>query len=163
VVVRGRRQVQNLAAEIIKGYERFLKIFRPWLLSLMRPIVRRATYEQFRHFILPLAETLVDHHRRGGDALFYNAPAVMIFHHSPYAGVEDATIACTYAMLAAESFGLGTTMIGSAAPIMQRNKALSRAYGIPEGNKAALVLILGNPAAAFKRAIRRRFASISLI
>ena len=66
-------------------------------------------------------------------------------------------------MLAAESFGLGTTMIGSAAPIMQRDKALGRAYGIPEGNSPALVLILGHPAAAFKRAIRRRFASVSLI
>jgi len=163
VVVRGRRQVQRLADEIIKGYERFLRIFRPWVLGLMRPIVRRATYEQFRCFIRPLAETLVDHHRRGGDALFYNAPAVMIFHHSPYAGPEDATIACTYAMLAAESFGLGTTMIGSAPPIMQRDKALLRAYGIPECNSPALVLILGHPAATFKRAIRRRFASVNCV
>jgi nitroreductase len=163
VVVRGRQQVQRLADDIIKGYERFLKIFQPWVLGLMRLVVGRATYEQFRYFIRPLAETLVDHHRRGSDALFWDAPAVMIFHHSPYAGPQDATIACTYAMLAAESLGLGTTMIGSAPPILQRNKALLRAYGIPEGNRPVLVLILGHPAATFKRAIRRRFASVSLI
>lgn len=161
-VVRGRDQVRKLAGEIMKGYAGFLKLFRPWVLSLMRPFMGRARYETYRTFIRPLAETLVEHHRRGEDVLFWNAPAVMIFHHSPYADAVDATIACTYAMLAAESLGLGTTMIGSAAPVLQRNKRLSASLGIPEGNSAALVLILGYPAVRFQRTIRRRFSSVTL-
>jgi ferredoxin len=162
-VVQGRQKVQKLADEIIKGYEGFLRIFKPWVLGLMRPFVRRATYEQFRHFILPLAQTLVSHHRQGRDVLFWDAPAVLIFHHSAYADPVDATIPCTYAMLAAESFGLGTTMIGSAPPVLQRNTKLSREYGIPDGNRAALVLIAGYPAVPFRRAIRRRFTSTSCV
>jgi len=163
LVIRSRQEVQKLAGEIIKGYEGFLRIFKPWVLSLMRPFIRRTTYEQFKHFIRPLAETLVAHRRQGNDSLFWGAPAAMVFHHSPYAGAIDAAIACTYAMLAAESLGLGTAMIGSAAPILQRNKALLKSYGLPEGNTPALVLILGYPAVRFKYTIRRRFSSVSTV
>jgi NAD-dependent dihydropyrimidine dehydrogenase PreA subunit/nitroreductase len=160
VVVAGRAKVQRLAEAIIQDYRQFLKIFRPLVLALMRPFVRRATHEQFTHFIRPLAEMLVACRERGKDALFWDAPAVLIFHHSAYAGAEDATIACTFAMLAAESLGLGSTMIGSAPPILQRNKALREAYGIPPGSMPALVLIVGYPAVAFRRSIRRHFTSV---
>ncbi len=157
ITIRGRQQVQALAGEIIKGYDGFLKMFRPWVLRLMRPIMGRARYEQFMHFLRPLARMLTENRRKGRDVLFYDAPALMIFHHSPYAGAEDAVIACTYAMLAAESLGLGTCMIGSAGPIIQRNRALSESCGLPAGHKPAIVLILGYPAVTFRRAVRRRF------
>lgn len=157
VIVRGRAKVQDLAAEIVRGYEGFLRIFRPWVLAVLRLFVRRETHDQFRYFIRPLAETYVRCRRKGRDVLFYDAPALLIFHHSPYADTVDATIACTYAMLAAESLGLGSTMIGGAPPILQRNQALCRTLGIPKGNKPALALILGYPATHFQRAIRRRF------
>jgi len=163
VTVCGRDKVQELAAEIIKGYEGFLKIFRPWVLSMMRPFVRRATYEQFRYFIRPLAEKYVESHREGRDAVFWGAPAVLIFHHSPYAETLDAMIACTYAMLAAESLGLGNTIIGGAPPILQRNKALCQSLGIPAGNTPAVSLILGHPATEFKHAVRRRFAWVDTV
>ncbi len=156
-VLGSRRQVRALAERILKGYEGFLRLFRPWVLALMRPFIGKARYEQLRHFLRPLAEMYVGNRARGRDVLFYDAPALMIFHHSAYAGQEDAVIACTYAMLAAESFGLGTTMIGAAAPMLQRDEALSLACGIPAGNKAALVLILGWPGVKYRRAIRRRF------
>ncbi|HET6418937.1 MAG TPA: nitroreductase family protein [Geobacteraceae bacterium] len=163
VTVLGREKVRELAAEIIKGYEGFLKIFRPWLLSMMRPFTKKATYEQFRYFIRPLAELYAGSYRKGRDVLFYDAPAVMIFHHSPYAQVVDVTIACTYAMLAAESLGLGTTIIGGAPPILQRNKALCKKLGIPSGNTPTIALILGHPDVQFRRAIRRRFSSVETV
>jgi Fe-S-cluster-containing hydrogenase component 2 len=163
VIVRGRDKVRELAAEIVRGYEQFLKIFKPWLFAVMRPFVRRATYEQFRHFIRPLAQTYVDGRREGRDLLFYNAPAVLIFHHSPYADTADAAIACTYAMLAAESLGLGNTMIGGAPPILQRNKKLCSRLGIPACNTPSLSLIMGYPATHFRRSVRRRFSHLNTI
>jgi Fe-S-cluster-containing hydrogenase component 2 len=161
LTVLGREKVRELAAEIIKGYEGFLKI--SWVFSLLRPFAGRANYERFRHFILPLAELYVESSRKGDDALFYDAPAVMIFHHSPYAEAADTMIACTYAMLAAESLGLGSTMIGGAAPILQRNKALCLKLGIPSGNTPAIALILGHPDVTFQRAVRRRFSSAEIV
>ena len=163
VIVRGRGKVGELAAEVIKGYEGFLKIFRPWVLAVMRPFMRRATHDQFRDFILPLARTYVRRHREGRDVLFWDAPAVLIFHHSPYAESTDAAIACTYAMLAAESLGLGSTIIGGAPPILQRNKRLCKDLGIPDGHTPAFALIVGHPAIHFKRAVRRHFVRVGRV
>jgi ferredoxin len=163
VVVRGREPVRRLASEVVKGYEGFLKIFRPWLLAILRPFMRRTLHEQFTSFLLPLARGYVDAERWGEDAMFYEAPAVLIFHRSPYADAVDAAIACTYAMLAAESLGLGSTMIGGAPPIIQRNRALCRRLGVPDGNVPALCLIVGHPAVRFRKSLRRRFTSVRMV
>ena len=157
IPIQGRKEVKALAAEIVKGFEKFLKIFKPWLLKAMRPFIGQAKYEVFAHFIKPLAESYVQAFKENRDIVFYDAPALLIFHHSPYAEATDAMIACTYAMLAAESMGLGSTMIGAAAPIIQRNKALSKKLGIPAGNKPSILLILGNPAIRFQKTIHRQF------
>ncbi|MBN1459670.1 MAG: nitroreductase family protein [Armatimonadetes bacterium] len=159
VVVRGRREVQDLTAEIIKGYEGFLKMFRPLTLMLMRPLLGKTRYEQFKDFLRPLAQKYVDDYRRGDDVLFYGAPAVLLFSQSPYAEALDASIACTYAMLAAESLGLGSTIIGGAAPVLQRNKALSQQLGIPAAHKPCTALVVGHPATTWRHAIRRHFLS----
>ena len=134
-------------------------MFRPWLLAVMRPFVSQAKYDRFANFIRPLAETYVNSQAAGRDLLFYDAPALLIFHHSPYADAADAVIACTYAMLAAESLGLGSTMIGAAAPILQRNPSLCRRLGVPPAHIPAIVLILGHSAVRFRRTVRRRFVS----
>lgn len=163
VIVRGRAKVRELADAIIQDYEGVLKIFKPWVLAAMRPFVRQAKYDQFRSFICPLAQVYVAGRKEGKDLLFYGAPAVLIFHHSPYADSTDAAIACTYAMLAAESLGLGTTMIGAAAPMLARNKALGRGIGIPKGHTPSIALIAGHPAATFRRAIRRQFTHVTAV
>ena len=161
VTVIGREHVQAIADEIVTGYQGFLTIFRPWLLKLLRPFLGTAKYEIFTHFIRPLAETYVANHKIGCDKLFYNAPALLIFHHSPYAEALDAAIACTYAMLAAESLGLGSTIIGGASPILQRNKKLCTTLGIPSGNTPSIALILGYPAIKFRKTIHRHFTHIT--
>ncbi len=163
VAVHGREEVRRIAADVIKGYEGLLRIFRPWVLAAMRPLLGRAKYEMFAHFIRPLAETYVEGRREGRDLLFYVSPALLIFHHSPYADTVDAAIACTYAMLAAESLGLGTTMIGGAPPIIQRNKTLCKRLGIPPGNTPSTCLIMGHPATHFRRTIRRRFTQVGSV
>jgi ferredoxin len=163
VSVIGRDEVQRVADEVIKGYEGFLKIFKPWLLAVMRPFVGQAKYDMFSGFVRPLAQMYVGGHHEGRDKLFYDAPALLIFHHSPYADALDAGIACTYAMLAAESLGLGSTIIGGAPPILQRNGALCRRLGIPDANKPSVALILGHPAVRFRKTIHRRFAHVNTI
>jgi ferredoxin len=161
VVVHGRERVRALADDVVTGYAGFLKIFKPWLLALMRPFMKRPAHEQMSDFIVPLAKSYVDGRRQGKDRLFYDAPAVLLFHHSPYVEASEAMIACTYAMLAAESLGLGTTMIGAAAPIIMRRRELCQRLGIPDGNKPAIALIIGYPAVHFRRGVMRRFASVS--
>lgn len=159
VCLQGRKRVQEVAAEVIEGYRKFLKIFHPWLLELLRPVIGRARYEQFRHFLLPLAGSYVAARDAGRDTLFWDAPAVLIFHASPYADAVDASIAGTYAMLSAEARGLGSTIIGGAPPLLQRNRDLCLRLGIPAGNRPVFALIVGHPAVRFLRGIQRHFTS----
>lgn len=160
VVIRGRDRVQALASEVAGGYAGMLKILKPWLLSVMRPFMKAPAFEQMKDFILPLGRAYVEGRRQGKDNLFYDAPSLLLFNHSPYVEASEAMIACTYAMLAAESCGLGTTMIGGAAPIIMRKRELCRQLGIPDGNKPAIALIIGYPAVRFRRGIVRHFASV---
>jgi len=163
VTLNSRLRVQQVAGSVIEGYRGFLKIFRPWLLTLLRPFLGQAKYEMFRHFLLPLAGSYITARDSGRDTLFWDAPAVLIFHASPYADAVDAAIAGTYAMLAAESLGLGSCIIGGAPPILQRNRELCAELGIPKGNRPVLALIVGHPAVRFRRTVQRHFTSTTLL
>ena len=69
------------------------------------------------------------------DLLFYGAPCVLLFHQSPYADPVDGHIACTYAMIAAESLGLGTCMIG-----WFDEARIKRLLSVPRGTRIGLVI-----------------------
>lgn len=158
VTINGFDEVRELAGEVVEGYRGMLKVFRPGVLKLMRPFMGQARYDQFSDFIVPLAHKYIEAWDEGRDAVFWGAPAVLIFHYSAYADEPDAVIASTYAMLAAESLGLGNCVIGGAPPILQRNKAICARLGIPPGNKLALALVLGTSTVPFRRGIVRRFS-----
>jgi nitroreductase len=55
--------------------------------------------------------------------------------------VQDATIACTYAMLAAVEFGLGSVWVGAF-----HDEAVKAVLGNPEGLTPVAILPLGYPA-----------------
>jgi nitroreductase len=161
-VLEGRDRVRAFSADVIGSYRGLLRfVDRNAVRWLMRVFLRRSTYEQWTSFILPLARELVGGWDRGEDLLHYDAPALLLFHTSTYADTADAVIACTYAMLAAEAMGLGTTMIGSVAPAISRNRKVLEKAGIPKGNRPQIVLIVGLPAAEFRKGIRRPFASVT--
>ncbi len=161
VALHGRAKVGEVAREVAKGYAGLLKFMdRKLVLNLMGLFLKKAQMEQFRSFILPLGREIVKAGKTGQDVVFYDAPAALLFHTSPYADSADAVIACTYAMLAAESLGLGSCMIGCACPMLARNKGALRKLGIPEGHKPAIALILGYAEVEFVKAVRRPFLSV---
>ena len=162
--VNGKEKVSKITDDIMQGYTGMIKIMRPFVVKLMRPMLGKYKYELFSSFIIPLAKLYVEGHSHGKDMLFYDAPALLIFHHSPYCQDVDATIAGTYAMLAAESLGLGTTIIGGAPPIMQRNKKMCQELGIPKGNTPSMAMIIGHPATAgFRKTIKREFSHTQIM
>ena len=124
------------------------------------PVRRPEVFLQLRSFLLPLAREIVAADKRGADVALHGAPAALIFHISPWAEASDAAIVATYAMLAAESLGLGTCMIGCVPPILAMNRKLAAAYGIPAGHKPTLIVILGYSATEYAHAIRRPLHSV---
>jgi nitroreductase len=112
-----------------------------------------------RDFVKPLLKMLVEQRRQGVDSFTYNAPAALLFHHGPAADGADCTIAATYAMLAAESLGLGSCMLGTSVGLTHA-KAFKAKYGIPPKDKVELTLVLGYTAEKFCKGVRRRLASV---
>ncbi len=161
VVFHGRERVQQFAEDSVRVMETWLRWTRPPLLRLARPFIGKAFYESATTFMVPALRLIVERRKAGEDWLLYDAPAALLFHLSPYADPADSAIAATYAMLAAESLGLGTCMIGTVGYVVGYTKGLKAKYGIPAANKPGLVLLLGHPAVHYRRAIRRRFASVT--
>jgi nitroreductase len=112
-----------------------------------------------RDFVRPLLKTLVAERSKGVDCFAYDAPVAFLFHHGPMADPADCSIAATYAMLAAETFGLGSCMLGTTVGLTHA-KPFKTKYGIPPKNKVGLALVLGYPAEKFKKGVRRRLASV---
>jgi len=158
VVFQGRPKVRVLVADMIASFRQIRKKL-VWTLRLGRFFMSKTNYTRLRDFVLPLIDLLVERSEQGQDALFFDAPLVLLFHHGPMADPAAAHVAATYAMLAAQSLGLGSCMIGSAMAI-NYDKSLMAKCGIPAENKVGLALVIGHHATPFRRGARRQLASV---
>lgn len=133
-----------------------------WFLTLMRPFWGKANDELFRGFIRPLFRIYTGSMQKGINYVTYDAPAGIYFYGSPYSDPADPIVAATYAMIAAESLGLGTCMIGGIHPFIQSGSAARKfreEHGIRYKSKEGLFVILGYPRVKYKYGLRRTFAS----
>lgn len=159
VVFHGRDKVRQFTADALAAYGQVLRFTRPWVLALMRPLLGRAQYAVMRDFVRPLFATILAEAEQGRDVFTYEAPLALLFHYRPKGDAADAHIAATYAMLAAESLGLGSCLLGTTVALA-RAKAFKEKYGIPLENKTDLSLVIGYPQHSFRHGIRRQLASI---
>jgi len=64
-------------------------------------------------------------------------------------------------MLAAESLGLGTCMVGSIHPFLSHGgTSLKKKYKINPGSKTGIFLIIGYPKVKYHKGIKRTFARV---
>ncbi|RPH38500.1 MAG: nitroreductase, partial [Desulfobulbaceae bacterium] len=134
-----------------------------WFLTLMRPFWGKANDSLFRDFVRPLIALYISAMARGENLVTYDAPAALYFYGSPYCDPADPLVAATYAMLAAESLGLGTCMLGGVHPLIQSGRAARRfrqAQGIRHTSREGLIVIMGYPRIVYRKGIRRTLASI---
>jgi nitroreductase len=88
----------------------------------------------------------------GFDAIFYNAPHVVIIHSKNPNDGMNATIGITYAMLSAQSLGLGSCWIGLAHGVLMSNKEMRKKFTEEKGRIWIWgVFIIGYPAQKYYR------------
>jgi len=160
VVLHGSEKVQEFANDMIDLMHNLKWFFAPFMRLLMRPFIGKEACESFKTFILPIIEIFIKKREEGEDSLLYNAPLAMYFHTSPYADPADPFISATYAMLAGESLGLGSCMIGTPGPFIKYSKKLKRKYGIHLRNQQGILVIFGYPAVRYSQALKRRLANV---
>ncbi|MCU0849342.1 MAG: nitroreductase family protein [Spirochaetes bacterium] len=160
LVLEGRDSVREFAGCAVDFMRKIKWLFSPAMLLLMRPFMSREDYDSSRTFLRPVIDFITDRRNSGEDWLLYGAPLAMYFHSSPYSDPVDPVIPATYAMLAAESLGLGSCMIGTIAFIVKYSSRMRKKYGIPGKNRQGVMVIFGHPRVKYKRAIKRTFARV---
>jgi nitroreductase/Pyruvate/2-oxoacid:ferredoxin oxidoreductase delta subunit len=159
-VLDDKAQVHAFAFDFLDEAKRSAWLFSKWGIWVLRPFMTAEQHKEMREKIAPLYQTLLLGRRAGMDYLFYDAPLAMVFLTAEGDPVNP-TIAATYAMIAAESLGLGSCMIGTVAPmIKETSEGFKDKYRIPKDAGQGLAIIFGYPLQKFQRGIRRRFAGI---
>ncbi len=166
LVIRGKEKNRAFAkefSEYLKGMKFMTsKIF----LTIMRPFWGKENDEMFRSFISPLFEAYTTEMDKGNNFINYDAPLSMYFYGSPYTDPADSIIAATYAMIAAESIGLGSCMLGGIHPFIQMGKKAKKFradHEIKFKSREGIFVIFGYPAVLYQKGIKRTFASTSTI
>ncbi|MGI6453800.1 MAG: nitroreductase family protein [Syntrophomonadaceae bacterium] len=161
LVIRGREKVRQLSWDIIDYFRNIRWIFSPAARLIMRPLLGKEYDESASTFLAPAIDFFIEQKEKGNDYLLYDAPLAMYFHTSPYADPADPIVAATYAMITAETLGLGSCMIGTVAYGFKYSKRLKEKYGIPARNQQGIMLIMGYPAIQYRRGIKRSLAKIT--
>ncbi|MCU0376664.1 MAG: nitroreductase family protein [Bacteroidales bacterium] len=164
VVVFGSKARNRAFAEDFCRYLEGMRWFvSGWFLTLMRPFWGKANDELFRGFVKPCFDVYIARMKEGENVVTYDAPLAIYFYGSPYCDPADPIVAATYAMIAGESLGLGTCMLGAIHPLIQSSKKaekLRQKYGIKYRSREGLFVIFGYPAVKYYKGIERTFASV---
>jgi ferredoxin/nitroreductase len=161
LVLNEKAKVNEFSNDVIAYMKKIKWMFSSPMLLLWRPFIGKAGYESFKSFLTPLVNILLESQESGIDSLLYNAPLAMYFYGSAYSDPADPLIAATYAMLAAESLGLGSCMIGTVGFCVKYSKKLKKKYGIPQKIQMGIMVIFGYPQVKHRKAINRRFAKVN--
>jgi nitroreductase len=156
--------VRSFTEDFCQYLEKIRWISSGWFLTLMKPFWGKETDELFRNFMRPLIDKYISSMKHGENMVTYDAPAMLYFYGSPYCDPADPIIAATYAMLAAESLGLGTCMLGAIHPMIQSGAAARKfreAQGIRCKSREGLFVIMGYPKAEYLKGIRRSFVGVN--
>lgn len=161
VIIKGKEKVREFSFDVIDYFRKISWLFSAQMIWTWR-LAGKETYKLIKSFAQPLVRFFAVSKKNGENYLLYDAPLVMYFTASPYSDPADPYIPATYAMLAAESLGLGSCMIGSIHPTIQYGaKKLKRKWNIPAKSPSGIVVIFGYPKYKFQSGIKRSFAKVT--
>jgi nitroreductase len=161
LVIQGKDKVREFSFDVIDHFSKVKWMFSKPMLWIWR-LFGKETYQLIKTFVCPLLKFFPESKAKGENFLLYDAPLALYFTASPYADPADPYIPATYAMLAAESLGLGSCLIGSVHPMIQKGaKKLRQKWNIPAKAPAGIIVIAGYPKFKFHSGIKRTFAKVS--
>ncbi len=153
--------VRGLTANLLGAARVWQKYWlHPLSLLFFSPWLGGEGYRTMRDFVRPVIDAYLEADSRGEDLWFYGAPCALYFSGSTSSDDADPIIAATYAMMAAESLGLGSIMLGFPSYFFRYHARLREQYNVPK-HRTGLMLALGHPAVSYSHAIKRRFAGIT--
>ncbi|MBI5624768.1 MAG: nitroreductase family protein [Elusimicrobia bacterium] len=107
--------------------------------------------------LLPLLKPMAEETLKGHDMVLYHAPCAILIHTSKYntCGAEDAVYCGANILLAAETLGLGTCVIGFLTEPINNDRGLRELVRVPKDHKVRTSIIVGHPAFGYSQGVRR--------
>lgn len=163
LILDTKEKVRNFSLDFCSYLESIQWFVSKWFVAIMRPFWGKSNDEMIKRFVRPLFQIYIGSMKKGENLVTYDAPLAMYFYGSPYTDPADPLIAATYAMIAGESLGLGTCMLGGIHPLIQYGKMakkLREKYNIKYPSREGLFVIFGHPKVKYAKGIHRTFASV---
>lgn len=166
LVMENKQKVRQFAKDFCVHLENMQWFVSNWFLTFMRPFWGKSSDNMFRGFLKPLIEGYVHNMKSGKNMVTYDAPAALYFYSTSFADPADPIVAATYGMIAAESLGLATCMIGGVHPFIQKG-ASAKKFRIKQNirykSKEGLILLIGHSKYKYQKGIRRSFANVDFL
>lgn len=164
LVIKGKEKNKAFVNDFCDYLDGMKWFVSGWFLALIRPFLGKENHEMLKNFVRPLFGIYINSMKKGINVVTYDAPLSMYFYGSPYTDPADPIVAATYAMIAGESLGLGTCMLGAIHPMIQYGKKASQfrqRHGIKFKSREGVFVIFGHPALKYQKGISRTFASVT--
>lgn len=159
LVLPTKTKMDEFYKDLIVEAKKLRKALNPFMLGIMKLMMKPADRKLFDSFVIPVLKVYDDKDAAGENWFTYDAPCGLYFYPSAYADMPDTTIAATYAMLAAESLGLGSIMLGFVGPLVSKSKQIKTKYRMFDAEKPGLFLALGHPSVTYRKAIIKKMAT----
>jgi len=157
-IINNRDIIEKALPIISDFYNKMEKwLHNPFMKFMIKKNAGIEKYHTINEHLLPRIKLGHYDIKKSGDNITRNAPALILFHGNKLAEehTNDAYILLIYSMLAANSIGLGSTIIGLVPPAINKTNELKQLFEIPVENEVVASLILGYPKYSFKKGIKR--------
>ncbi|MCD4793072.1 MAG: nitroreductase family protein [Bacteroidales bacterium] len=156
-VVNDRKLIESQLPAMSKFLDDIVKWMENPLMSRIIKLKKGIeTFNTLKNHLYPIAKS-GNYKLEFGDRISRGAPAIIIFHADKGAEEhsDNSLIWATYAMMAAQSLGLGATIVSLVPAVINKVKEVREAFKIPEEHETVVSVIVGYPKYKYKRGIKR--------
>jgi len=155
------KSIRSLVAEMFAGLMKMLG--NPFGRRFFRTFYRRA-YDELAEFI-PLFRMMADVYEQGMDPITWGAPCLIIVHtpRNDSCGPENAIYSAANILLASETLGLGTCVLGVITDPLKKNRQLRRLVGLPDDRVPQTSMVVGYPKFNYARTAAKNAPNVKTI
>lgn len=138
----------------------------PFMCTIIKLRKGKATLNTLKNHLLPrIKKGIYKNHSYEYDGITRGAHTLLIFHAQKDSEEhkEDSFIFVTYATLAAQALGLGSTVNGLIPAAINKSLELRKMFNIPNNHDTVISLIIGYTKYKYLRAIKRELKSINWV
>ncbi len=158
-VLPTRKAVNSLSGQVAAYFGRLNRTAEKTLLRLFLKLIGKGELDAYyRRYYQKIEEALKQWQEEGKDRLFHGCTAAIVVGSRPGAScpAEDALLASQNILLAANSMGLSSCLIGFAVAAIKKDPSIQQALGIPSEEAIYAVIALGYSDEVYQRTTGRK-------